>query len=360
MFNVGFDSTSLKKEFAVLDSISEQGEKDAEEQKSTTVLKGLVGASVTSDNADLMEHYQKALRRALDKVQVRQLKTVYKGAHLLKQAGDKTEEIICDILNELEPFINHIDLYTAFYEKKFISMLGRAQGERVNPMTFIDKSENAFAHACTWWYWRTYGKIEDDYMYQIDHFEGRVTPAWKELEKNKANISVYYSGAECNCLISLSDLILKLIDIFHFGTIEYRSVARPILQRCQSFLPARKIRSHDLARFDWIIKATVPDTPLDINLNQHVKHPIYFIVWSPTLPRNTVKPSFEWSVFYNNVMETAIENNGCVKFLAFDKDMTFWDDSDYLVPWTEVDENHIALLNDMGFSTMPKTLKMKD
>jgi hypothetical protein len=360
MFNVGFDSIPLKKKFAVLDSfMPKKGEANATSETELTVLKGLVGASVTSDSANLMESYQNAIRKALDKFQIRQQKILYKGAHLLKQVGDKTEEIICDVLNELEPAINHIDLYTAFYEKKFISQFGRAQGQRLNPMTFIDKNENSFAHACAWWYWKTYAKYEDEYMYHIDHFQGNVTPAWRELENNKVKLSVYYSGSECNCLISLSDLILKLIEIFHFGPIDYRSVARPLLQRCSNFASAKKIRSHDLARFDWIIRATVPDTPLNINLNQCLKHPIYFIVWSPALPRNTVKPSFEWSIFYNSVIEKAIENNGCVKFLDFDKDMTFWDDIDYLVPWTDIDENHVKLLNDMGFSRMPQTIKIE-
>jgi hypothetical protein len=296
----------------------------------------------------------------MDKFEIRQQKILYKGAHLLKQTSEKTEEIICDILNELEPAINHIDLYTAFYEKKFISIYGRAQGQRLDPVKFIDKNENSFAHAWTWWYWRNYVKYEDQYMYHIDHFEGKVTPAWRELEQNKTRLSIYYSGSECNCLISLSDLILKLIAIFHFGPIDYRSVARPLLQRCSGLAAAKKIRSHDLARFDWIIRATVPDTPLDMNLNPYLKHPIYFIAWSPTLPRSTVKPSFEWSIFYNCVIQKAIENNGCVKFLDFDKDMTFWDDTDYLVPWTDVDENHVKLLNDMGFSKMPRTLKIEE
>lgn len=228
----------------------------------------------------------------------------------------------------------------------------------LDPMTFIDKSENSFAHICAWWYWKTYSMSEAMHDYQIDHFQGKVTPAWRELESSRVKLSVYFSGSECNALISLSDLLLKVIETFHFGPIDYKSVARPLQMRCNSRALSLKIQSHNLARFDWMIRNTVPDTPLDINLNKYLKHPIYFVAWSPTQPRNMVKPSFEWSILYDNILQKAIENDGCSKFVDYDKDMTFWTENDYLIPISDADEKHIASLNEMGFQGMPKLLKL--
>ena len=283
---------------------------------------------------------------------------IYKGAQLLKQAGAKTEEIITEVLNQVEPFIDHIDVYSAFYEKEFISIFGNAQGQRIDPAAFIDLSENSFAHICAWWYWKLYNNSEVLHNYQIDHFQGRITPAWRELESSRAKIAIYFNGSECNSLISLADLLLKLIEIFHFGPIDYRSVARPLHSRCNSQALYHKIRSHNLARYDWMIKNSVPDTPLDININKYLKHPIYFIAWSPTQPRKIVKTGFEWSITYNRLIKQAIETNGCIKFLDYDKDFTFWEDADFFIPINKEDESHLTSLNEMGFEKMPKTLRL--
>ena len=260
----------------------------------------------------------------------------------------------------MEPYISHIDLYFATYPKQYISIFGKAQGQRLTPFEYIEKHKNGFAQACTWWHWKTYSEKEKDHEYAIDHFESRITPAWNEMEKNKTNLSVFYSGCECNSLISFADLLLKIIDYFHFGSVDYRSIAQPLWKRSKIYSLTQKIHSFNLSKYDWVIRATVPESPLFINLNSYIKHPIYFIAWTPTLPRKIVKKSFEWSKFYNAVVEKAMQKNGCVKFLDFDKDATFWDSSDFIIPWEAQDEEHVRLLTSMGFDNMPKILKASE
>jgi hypothetical protein len=297
------------------------------------------------------------LKEALSKYHIRQEKTLYKGAHLLRQAGEKADAIITDLLNDLEPAISHIDLYFATYDKPYISIYGRAQGERITPFEYIEKHKNGFAHACLWWHWRTYSKNEALYEYDVDYFQSKSTPAWRELEASQVNIKAYYNGCECNSLISFADLLLKTIQVFHFGTIDYRSIAAPLRKRCNRYALSKKIVSYNLSKYDWVIRSTVPDIPLDINLQPYVKHPIYFVAWTPTLPRTAVKPSFEWSTLYNSIILKAIENQGCVKFLDFDKDMTFWEDADYIIPWEPVDQEHVRQLSSMGFTKMPSVIR---
>lgn len=379
MPSVGFDSITLKKDANILaeflpteksnQSIEPQTTEQTTTEQPTTetqtlepikhsVIKALLGVSVATSNANFSEQYKKVVQKVFAEKGIEQKRPIYKGAQLLKQAGEKTEEIITDIFNQMEPFIDHVDVYSAFYEKQFISIFGKAQGQRVSPMTFIDLSENSFAHICAWWYWKHYNTSEILHNYQLDHFQGKVTPAWRELESSRAKLTVYYNGSECNPLISLSDLLLKLIEIFHFGAIDYRSVSKPLYNHCNNQTLSRKIHSHNLARYDWMIKNSVPDTPLDININKYLKHPIYFVAWSPTQPRKMVKTSFEWSITYNNLLKQAIENEGCVKFLDYDKDMTFWTETDYFIPINKEDENHLTSLYEMGFERMPKTLKL--
>jgi len=359
IFCSGFDSTVLEKEFVPLEEYLSQPESGLIQSK-PIVLKALIGASVTTQDPDFDEHYQTTMKNVFEKHKIRQEKPIYKGAHLLKQIGANFDDVITDILNSLDSSITHVDLYFATYPKPYVSIFGKAQGQRLSPMEYIDKHKNGFAHACAWWHWRTYSKNEMPSEYCIDHFDGKSTPAWAEMESNNVNMKTYYSGSECNCLISFADLLLKTIEKFHFGTIDYRSIGQPIWKRCKNYALTQRIKSYNLAKFDWVIRATVPELPLEINLNQCVKHPIFFIAWSPTMPRKTVKPSFEWSKFYNSVIRRAIKTKGCVKLLDFDRDMTFWDDSDFIIPWESVDESHVQELISMGFEKMPKILKSSD
>lgn len=357
MFQSGFDSSALKKTFVPLDAYIDEEAPSETMATEPTVLKALVGASVTTEDSDFDSNYRALLKATFEKYHVRQEKSVYKSAHLLKQTSEKADQIFTCLLNELEEHITHIDLYFATYPRAYVSILGRAQGQRLTPLDYIDKYQNGFVHACAWWHWRTNSETENPYDYHVDYFQSKGTPAWREMDEKKVNLKVYYSGSECDCLISFADLILKTVEVYHFGTIDYRSIRAPIVKRCNHYSLSRKIKSYDLSKYDWVIRATVPDDPLDISLTDYVKHPIYFIVWSPLLPRSTVKPSFEYSKFYNAIMHRAIETHGCVKFLDFTRDMHFWSNEDFIVPWETSDEEYVKQLVSMGFDNMPKTVK---
>ena len=225
MYNVGFDSIALRKEAATLEQFvppnPTQTQSEETEVIRPNILKGLLGVSVTTEDPQFSDEYLKVVAKELEALGIPHPRLIYKGAQLLKVAGDKTEDAICRIVQALEPFINYIDIYSAFYQKEFISIYGQAQGQRLDPLTFIDKTENSFAHVCAWWYWKSCRVFDEtQYEYQIDHFQGKTTPAWREFAQSKPKVSVYYSGSECNALVSLADLILKLIELFHFGPID--------------------------------------------------------------------------------------------------------------------------------------------
>ncbi len=325
------------------------------------VLKALIGASVTTQDADFDQHYKTTLENVFKRHGIRQEKVLYKGAHLVRQVGDDFDKIFTDILNDIGPAIAHINLYYATYPKEWVSIYGRAQGRRVTPMDYMKDNQNGFVQACTWWHWRQFSVSESEYEYHLDHFDGKSTPSWVEMVTEKVNMKVYYSGCECDCLISFADLILKVIEEYHFGDVDYRNLPSPIWKRCSSYALKKKVAyAYDLSKYDWVIQATVPDTYLHMNLTPHIKHPVYFIAWTPKLPRNTVKRSFEWSKLYNAVLRKAIEAKGCVKFLDFDADMTMWENEDYIIPWEDADREHVGELVSMGFDKMPKILNSKD
>jgi hypothetical protein len=362
MYTIGFDSTALRKEISALEDFippSPHTNADGTEVIPPSFLKGLLGVSVTTEDPQFSQEYMKVVADVMSKEGLTHSKLMYKGAQLLKVAEEKTEEIICKIVQDLEPFINFVDIYSAFYQKEYISILGQAQGQRLSPLAYINKTQNSFAHVCAWWYWKSC-RVHDEskYSYHIDHFQGKVTPAWRDFSKTKPNLSVYYSGNECEALISLSDLILKLIELYHFGPIDFRSVVRPLEKRCLTLSAHKKIRSHDVAKYDWMIRTTVPDSPLEISLNSFVKHPVYFVAWSPLQPRTTVKPSFEYSILYNNIMKEAIKKTGCVKFLDFSKDMVFWNETDFIIPINKTDIEHVESLKQFGYERMPQVVSL--
>ena len=150
MFQVGFDSIALKKDLTPFDVVENT------EQKHT--FTAFLGASVTTTTPNFTDEYLKVISKVFDQNGNSRKKLIYKGAHLLKQLGENAEETICTIINELEPLISHIDIYCAYYSREYISVFGRAQGQRLKPMEFIKKNRNSFDHVCAWWYNRTYSK----------------------------------------------------------------------------------------------------------------------------------------------------------------------------------------------------------
>jgi hypothetical protein len=383
MFRTGVDTIALEKEYTPLEAFAnnfkETGEKknninDGTEVSTvnasvpqTIVAKALLGASVTTHDPDFDRKYKEAIKESLEKYGIRQTKQIYKAAHLLKQATAKFDDIFTEILNVMEPSIDHIDLYHATYHhdnplEDYVSVFGKAQGQRLSPHEYIEKNRNGFDQACTWWHWRMHSKQEPDHQYCIDKFDSKMTPSWGQLESNMVSMKVYYSGCECNCLISFADLILKEIESYHFGPIDYMSIVQPIHRRAKTYWLGKKIKSYNLSMTDKIIRETVPDSPFDIHFTPYIKHPIYFIAWTPKndLPRKTVKPAFEWSKFYNSIIKKALEMDGCVKFLDFDRDNNLWEECDFIVPWESEDLEHVRQLQAMGFDYMPKVLNATD
>ena len=250
MFRTGIDSVALEKEYAPLESFGEQA---TDTTPKSIVAKALLGASVTTQDLEFDTKYQTALKDSLQKHGLRQEKRVYKAAHLLKQIRGKYDEVFTDVLNAMEPSITHIDLYHATYShatcsNDYISIYGKAQGERLTPLEYIEKHKNGFDQGCAWWNWHIYSKQEPDHEYCIDYFESKMTPGWTEMENNKANIKVFYSGCECNCLISFADLILKEIAEFHFGAIDYVSISQPIRNKAKTYALGQKIKSYNLSK----------------------------------------------------------------------------------------------------------------
>ncbi len=316
------------------------------------VFKAMVGASVkTQDEDQFRTAYEQALSTTLAAFRVPQKRPIYKAAHLAKQSLHNTPDIISRLLTDLGPMIDRLDIYCAYYNQPYVSCYGEAAGERLLPIIFIEKNQNAFPHVCAWKYLADYPR-EARLIFQLDHFASQITPAWRVLSGSNVVIQVFYEGSQCNPLIATADVTLRLIELFQFGTVDGRS----LLAAVSNHVPAlqSKLRFHNLGGRGEDQHHTAPVVRMDIDLNNCLKRPIYYIIWKPPGGRADLKPAFEWGKFYVGVLSEAMRRKGCLKLYNPEADMLYWNpNQDFVSPFGPDDEAYLETIRNLGHATPP-------
>ena len=182
------------------------------------------------------------------------------------------------------------------------------------PEKFMHLIQNAYEHYCVWGYCESHPDCRH-YLYEVDHFCGKITPAWDAID-NLPNLSIYFSGCECNKAISTADLILRYIQNTNKGRLRFRN-----LQSCLGhIINGTHLNDHFLGpRQDYLHMMAFRDM-IDINTRPFIKHPIYWIAWEKHTKRGDEKTSLEWDRRYDMIMERAENEMGCVRF---------WDPADF-------------------------------
>jgi len=325
-----------------------------------------LGVSVTvHDKNEFEAAYDEAISDILKKFSLERKKRVYKGAHLVAQAMENAPIIISEMIDRLEETIAHIDVYCAYYSREYVSIYGQAEGQRLSPAVFVKKTQGAFPHVCSWWYTEKYASVESPLCLEIDYFQTATTPGWRKLlettKTQNVKLEFYFGGDECNPLISMADMILKLIRVYHHGTVDGRSLLFPLHERCVSLRGKRKTWFHNLGAHGFIIKATAPDLALQADVKSFLKHPIFFYSWNPGTAekRKEMKSGFEWTPAYNAIATHASLKKGGMKSFSFAEDTLFWDPSiDIVVPITKEDLEEIQKLREYGHK-LPRIVDWK-
>lgn len=356
---IGFDSFVLNRPIVEMPSIptnvSPSVFRPSEASRNRAyelVFKAMVGVSVrTQDEDGFRLAYEQAINSALATFHVPQKRPIYKAAHLAKQSLHNTPGIISNLLNALEPIIDRIDIYCAYYNQPYVSCFGEAVGERLLPVIFIERNQNAFPHVCAWKYLMNYA-LETELTFQLDHFTSKITPAWRVLCQSHAKIQVFYDGCQCNPLIATSDVILRLIELFQYGTVDGRSLLSAVSTHVPSL--QSKLRFHNLGGRGEDQHHTAPVVRLDIDLSSYLKRPIYYVVWRPPGGRTDLTPSFEWGKFYVGILTEAMKTKGCVKFFDPEADMLYWDSNrDFVSPFSRDDETYLDNIRAVGHTIPP-------
>lgn len=283
-------------------------------------FKALVGVAVTVKEKDTFRlSYDEALNNLFSKYQIERKRTTYKAAFLTGQLLDKTNKFLHDFINLMENELESIDVYYTFYPSNFtqdIITCKDSYPRSISPLKFLNNICNAYPHYCLWKYIETHPD-EKEVTFEIDHFSGKITPAWNSI-KNIPNIKVYYSGSECNKIISFADILHRYISNNMHGKLGLGNITR-CFRTC---LGLDNIHSHFMGpRRDYLINMAYTDN-IDIDLRHYIKHPIYWIAWQSITGSSAEKDLLEWDQKYIDLITTAEENDGCVR-LYDPKDIPF-------------------------------------
>jgi hypothetical protein len=347
----GFDGIVLERE-----NRAQPREGDLAEQRLRKYKAYLCASVTTEDEAALKSAYDEEMDKTFSKLRSQRKKRVYKAAHLARQLKEGVDEFIPAFCESLFDHIAELRIYFCYFDRPFVAAYGRGHGERFHPRDFIDKNQDLLLHVCALLYAKESERPEE--TIQMDHFESHTTPAWRTLTKLGCGLQIYYSGGECNALISLADQVLRIIELHQYGWVDPPSILRPIREHLPQV--SKKLKFNEVGKSDEEMNLLTPDLELGVAKESYLKHPIFFLLWNPSHPRKDSRPAFEWSPVYNATMSKAFDGDGCVKTFAGVEEHIFWDKSrDYLVSWSPMEDQLVAELRQMGFD-LPTILTEKD
>jgi len=237
----GFDGIVLERE-----NRAQPREGDLAEQRPRKYKAYLCASVTTEDEAALKSAYDEEMDKTFSKLRSERRKRVYKSAHLAKQLKEGVDEFIPTFCESLSDHIAELRIYFCYLDRPFVAAYGRGHGERFHPRDFIDKNQDLLLHVCALFYAKESERPEE--AIQMDHFDSHTTPAWRSLTKLGRGLEIYYSGGECNALVSLADQVLRIIELHQYGWVDPSSILRPIREHLPQV--SKKLKFNDVGKSD--------------------------------------------------------------------------------------------------------------
>jgi hypothetical protein len=276
------------------------------------LFKAPMGIGLTiPDEKGFAEQYDVLLDKLFEKYRKPRKKRIYKAAHLTAQLLDATTNFIDDFISAMSPYISRIDVYYSYFPANLIQRIfvfKDTHARWYDPLSFLRLIQNSYVHICAWRYLVLHPDCKN-YDFHLDHFEGRVTPAWEAI-REKENLYIYYSGNECNCYISAADLVLRHIQNKLKGAV----VRKTICTCFEEIINGTHVDAYWLGPKKDILNNLSPNKDLDADTIPRTKHPIFVIAWQSPSSRASDRDTFEWTNTYSKIMETAYQNGGCARF----------------------------------------------
>jgi len=306
--------------------------------------KGLLGIGIEVDDFSTFKQlYKNSMQKLFQEYGKDFTRPVYCANDLTNIFGYKTIDEEYKVLERFKDFISsgitkvHF-FYTYFFGLKnnLVSIYGSSANYSKIPLVSADKNvqdfydliANSYPLICAW----KLRKNEISSKLFLDHFQGRVSPAWECLANSPA-ISVYYKGDQCHELISTADIFVKLIkikmipDISCFNKSNIESLSQLLGANCEIHFMGKKY-----------LREMAPHSPSQIKCDRLIKHPIFFLVKED--PKDEGEETIiKNSPLFNEVIKNVNSLDGCLKYyhpddtriiLPGDKLVSFGKRGDYI------------------------------
>ena len=317
------------------------------------VFEGLLGIAVTcKDEKKFIDTYSACMKGALDKLGIKTKRTVLKAYDISRLAPEHENQILMPFLDGLKEEIERIDVYFTRYnpaKNPAISIYGQDQPETKNPVEFLRIITNGYPHNVAYFYLNEYGNKGVEKIY-IDHFESCNTPCWEALSHFQG-LSVVYKGGNCNSLISVADLLLRVTVMAMKEKHEY--FGKQGFDRLYSVYPwSKKVFVHELGGNTAILRFMTPINRREIDLTQFIARPLVFV---PTESLAGVATKEERSLFedlpiFDDLSNFLSTTKGSFKYFRADTDVRLGKSGDYFLVLGENSEKLYQYLRNCGTS----------
>jgi len=289
------------------------------------IFEGLLGIAVTCrDEEGFIKAYRQCMSQSLTQAKINTTRIVLKAYDISRLVEGQEKNFLVSFLDSMNDVIERIDIfYTRYNPKKLpkISMYGEDQPITKNPVEFLRTIANRYPHACGYWYFSIYSSQNVSRMY-LDHFDTCHTPAWESLSKFK-NLSVLYKGSNCNCLLSLADLLARLTatEVKTKG----EDFNREGFERIHSAFPwTKKVVVHDLGGSTQILKSITPKNRRSVDLTDYIARPMVFVPLESLVGlrgANEERNMFENLPIFNDLSNFLFFTKGSFKYFEPSEDV---------------------------------------
>lgn len=284
------------------------------------------GVAVIVNNYDRFNStYTQIVNELKAKYNVNSPRICVKGYFLSMQIGSNNARLFVEeFLEKILPSLNLIYVNHAIISPIKVPEIFCANSTKMPTMDFMNVLTNSFNHVVAWNLLTDFPELKDSQIF-MDHFTGKKTRAWEDLEDNK-NIFVLPAGEYCNSLISTSDLICRYIRSYLFTNRE-----RFGFDGISSAFGAKGVRGaltdtedneiSNVLNSDVKLYQTnnspfrmiTQNSNHRIEVDSHLKHPVSFVLQSHRLPKE--RNVLEYTPIFDLLTNNAYEKCGCVHFL---------------------------------------------
>jgi len=296
----------------------------------------------TSSYEKFQERYKKVMKEQFNRMGFDVKRSVHSSHTINSILQDSPEgyNFFELMLSECLDYIDKINFVFSYYPKMDkVHMFGDKKLSSLSPSVFITRHLiNSYSHVCAW---LALSK-SNNCTIMMDSFSGYMTRAWQQIESHD-KINIYFNGDECNPLISMADITLR--------------IANERLLKKNMFLGKQQISSvfrdmEDKISVDYLGRSQLPlitpRTNILIPISKKIKHPAFFILRPKTdYLDNKI---FLSSPRGHDILELAHVKQGCVKIYNKGEDKNIIKDGDFLIFTDEHGGIAAQTIIDLGYN----------